>query len=106
MNKILITFGTLVFSLFSATPFADEAQLLRGKELFTGAAQPIACAICHTLKDADAVGTIGPDFNEIKPDAERIRQTMLEGMGAMPSFEEMDEEDRESIIAYLVSATQ
>ena len=106
MNKILATLGFLSCTLLSSTSFADDEQLTRGKELFTSAAQPIACAVCHTLKDAEATGTIGPDFDEIKPDAERIRQTMLEGMGAMPSFDAMDEDDIEAVIAYLVSAIE
>ena len=106
MNKILIAFGALFFSFFSTFSIADEAQLERGKELFISSAQPIACAICHTLNDAEAAGSIGPNLDELKPDAERIRRTMLEGMGAMPSFEEMDEDDREAIIKYVTSVTQ
>lgn len=31
---------------------------------------------------------------------------MLEGMGAMPSFDAMDEDDIEAVIAYLVSAIE
>ena len=83
----------------------DAAQLEQGKMLFSATAKPIACSVCHTLTDADAMGTIGPDLDELKPDADRIRKTMMTGMGAMPSFESMDEADREAIIAYVVSAT-
>ncbi|AVL70163.1 MULTISPECIES: c-type cytochrome [Oligella] len=106
MKQLLVALGTLIVSFSSVTAFADEARLERGKELFISSAQPIPCAICHTLNDAGTTGTIGPNFDELKPDAERIRRTMLEGMGAMPSFEDMDEDDREAVIEYLVSATQ
>src|SRR5690606_24502011 len=49
----------------------DSQLLERGKTLFSTEAVP-ACAICHTLQDADATGAIGPDLDELKPDAERI----------------------------------
>lgn len=102
---------SLLFSLGLITsPLAlacDTAQLEEGKMLFSTTAQPIACAVCHTLKDADALGTIGPDLDELKPDAERILKTMMEGMGAMPSFaDSLDESEREAIIKYVLQATE
>ena len=39
-----------------------------GKTLFTDAAQPTACASCHTLADASATGTTGPNLDEVVPD--------------------------------------
>lgn len=104
MSKI----STLVLSLTLITGSSVVAadQLAEGKELFSSTAKPIACAVCHTLEDAGAVGTIGPDLNELQPDANRIRKTMLEGMGAMPSFaDSLTESERESIIEYVVTAT-
>ena len=38
-----------------------------GKTLFTEAAQP-ACSSCHTLADAGATGTTGPDLDKVLPD--------------------------------------
>lgn len=104
---IKTTLSALSLVLFSTPALAtDTAQLEQGKTLFNSGAQPIACAVCHTLKDAGATGTIGPDLNEIKPDASRVRKTMMEGMGAMPSFAAMDEADREAIIAYVTHASK
>ncbi len=101
------TLSALVLSLLSTAALAtDTAQIAHGKTLFNSGAQPIACAVCHTLQDAGATGAIGPDLNEIKPDAERLRKTMMEGVGVMPSFAAMDEADREAIIAYVVQASQ
>jgi len=50
-----------------------------GKQIFTGTAQP-ACASCHTLADAGASGTIGPDLNQVLKgkDAAFIRQSILD----------------------------
>jgi cytochrome c oxidase subunit 2 len=38
-----------------------------GKTLFTTAAKPSACSSCHTLKDAGATATIGPDLDKVVP---------------------------------------
>lgn len=101
------TLITLILTLFSSATLAtDTAQIEHGKTLFSSGAQPIACAVCHTLQDAGATGEIGPNLNEIKPDADRLRKTMIEGMGVMPSFAAMDEADREAIISYVTHVTQ
>jgi cytochrome c oxidase subunit II len=39
-----------------------------GKTLFTEAAQPTACKSCHTLADAGATGTTGPNLDEVVPE--------------------------------------
>jgi cytochrome c oxidase subunit II len=38
-----------------------------GKTLFTTAAKPSACSSCHTLKDAGATATIGPNLDKVVP---------------------------------------
>ena len=109
MQKIVTTLAfSLAITVTSATAFAsDAAELEIGKALFIGGAQPIACSVCHTLDDAGTTGTIGPDLDELQPDADRIRKTMLEGMGAMPSFADtLDESEREAIIKYVIHATK
>lgn len=105
LSTVLLSATLLSYGSFS---FATEAaQLEQGKLLFSTSAKPIACSVCHTLQDAGAVGTIGPDLDELKPDADRIRKTMMEGMGAMPSFAaSLEEADREAIIAYVLNATK
>lgn len=108
MQKIVTTLAfSLAITATSATAFAsDDAELEIGKTLFIGGAQPIACSVCHTLDDAGTTGTIGPNLDELQPDADRIRKTMMEGMGAMPSFaDSLDESDREAIIKYVLHAT-
>jgi len=85
----------------------DAAALERGKILFSTAATPIACAICHTLADAEASGAIGPDLDELKPGKDVVLQVLKEGMGAMPSFAEtMNEADMQAVADYIVKVTQ
>jgi cytochrome c oxidase subunit II len=37
------------------------------KKLFTSGAQPTPCKSCHTLADAAATGTVGPNLDEVVP---------------------------------------
>ena len=85
---------------------ADDAVLARGKTLFTSAAKPVACAVCHTLADAGAAGAIGPSLDELKPTKDVVLKVLKEGMGAMPSFATtMNDDDRSAVADYVVSAT-
>lgn len=60
-----------------------------GKQIFQegGGGLP-ACAICHTLSDAGAAGEIGPNLDEMKPAAARVRIAVHDGVGVMPPFGE------------------
>ena len=95
--------GVTGTALADATP--DAALREEGKVLFTQKAVP-ACAICHTLKEAESVGAIGPDLDELKPDYERILQAMQSGLGVMPSFAEtLTDEQMKAIATYVLFAT-
>jgi len=53
-----------------------------GKKVFTSA----GCASCHTLKDAGATGTVGPNLDEKKPPYALVVDRVTHGKGVMPSF--------------------
>ena len=81
---------------------ADEAaQMALGKKLFSSITP--ACALCHTLKDAGAEGTIGPALNDLKPDAARVSKALHDGLGAMPSFKGTLTEEQIAALALYVS---
>lgn len=83
----------------------DAAQLEQGKLLFQSKAVP-ACAICHTMQDAGASGTIGANLDELKPKKDRIIKALKEGLGAMPSFAAtLSEADMNAVAAYVEHAT-
>ncbi len=73
--------------ILAATPasVSSDAQLGEGRSLFIGGATP-PCAICHTLKDAGATGSVGPVLDELRPDEDRVAAAIRGGIGAMPSF--------------------
>ena len=89
-----------------------------GREIFTTTAQP-ACASCHTLADAGATGTVGPNLDEVLKgkDAAFIRESIVEpdaqvaegfSAGVMPKDygEKLDDKQIADLVAYLLQATQ
>lgn len=68
----------------SALAQPADAAYAQGKVLFLSAVP--ACAVCHTLKDANTEGAIGPVLDELKPDAARVAQALRNGLGSMPSY--------------------
>jgi len=84
-----------------------------GKTLFTDAAQPSACASCHTLADAGSTGTTGPNLDEVVPDLSdaEIKQSIedpdakiTEGFnpGIMPRYgDSLSAEQVDALVKYL-----
>ena len=83
------------------------------KTLFTEAAQPTACKSCHTLADAGATGTTGPNLDEVVPDLSEaeVRASIedpdakiTEGFqpGIMPRYgESLSEKQVDGLVKYL-----
>jgi mono/diheme cytochrome c family protein len=53
----------------------------QGKQLFTQ-----NCSSCHTLKAANAKGTVGPNLDDLKPDQPTVQTQVTNGGGVMPAF--------------------
>jgi len=83
---------------------AESADADAGRALFTKDTTP-ACAVCHTLADAGATGTIGPNLDELKPDAARVAQAVRNGVGVMPAFETLSDDDVQRLARYVAGAT-
>jgi cytochrome c oxidase subunit 2 len=85
-----------------------------GKTLFTDAAEPQTCDSCHTLADAGATGTTGPNLDDSLADLseEEIRQSIVEpdaevtagfAPGLMPRYgETLSEEQVDALVQYLM----
>ena len=75
-----------------------------GKDVFLNKA---VCSACHTLADAGSSGDIGPSLNEIRPDKMRVINTVTNGIGVMPPFEDqLTLEEIEAVAHYVsISAT-
>ncbi|MEO8312357.1 MAG: cytochrome c [Caldimonas sp.] len=88
-----------------AAPEGSDAQFAEGRALFVGGATP-PCAICHTLKEAGATGSVGPVLDDVRPDAERVAAAVRGGIGAMPSFAgALTDEQIRALARYVAKAT-
>jgi mono/diheme cytochrome c family protein len=74
-----------------------------GKKIFDTA----GCKGCHTLKDAGATGTVGPNLDEAKPPLDLVIDRVTNGKGVMPSFAgQLSEKQIADVAAYVVQATK
>ena len=77
-----------------------EGDATAGKEVFTTA----GCGSCHTLADAGATATVGPNLDEAKPSADRVVERVTNGQGVMPPFkDQLDEQQIKDVAAYVSS---
>jgi mono/diheme cytochrome c family protein len=53
----------------------------QGKTVFT-----TNCKGCHTLDDAGATGSVGPNLDELQPDKATVVRQVNNGGGQMPAF--------------------
>ncbi|MBB4662772.1 c-type cytochrome [Conexibacter arvalis] len=71
-----------------------------GKEIFTQ-----SCAGCHTLADAGATGSVGPNLDETRLDEAGIAAMVRSGGGGMPSFGgTLQPEQIDEVAAYIAAA--
>lgn len=86
-------------------PAADADALAAGKRLFTQGTP--ACATCHTLRHAGAEGVIGPNLDELGPDAPRVEKAVRNGIGVMPSFAgKLSDEEIRQLASYVAAASR
>ena len=71
-----------------------------GRQVFASA----GCGACHTLADAGASGTVGPDLDAAQPSADLVAERVTNGQGAMPSFAGRLSGDEIAAVAAYVSA--
>jgi mono/diheme cytochrome c family protein len=64
------------------TTGGSSALIAQGKKVFETA----GCTSCHTLKDAGATGTVGPNLDDKKPPKALVIDRVTHGKGVMPSF--------------------
>ena len=73
-----------------------------GKQVFETA----GCKGCHTLKDAGATGTVGPNLDQLKPDYRHVTAQVTNGGAAMPSFKKsLSTQQIADVSAYVVKST-
>jgi mono/diheme cytochrome c family protein len=70
----------------------------QGKDVFARS----GCASCHTLKDAGATGTVGPNLDEAKPSKDLVVERVTNGKPPMPSFKgQLSDQEIEAVAEYV-----
>ena len=70
----------------------------QGKDVFAKS----GCASCHTLKDAGATGTVGPNLDEAKPSKDLVVERVTNGKAPMPSFKgQLTGEEIQAVAEYV-----
>jgi cytochrome c6 len=73
-----------------------------GKKVFLSA----GCSGCHTLKDAGATGTTGPNLDSVKPPLSVVVPQVVNGGTVMPPFKKtLSTKQIADVAAYVVKAT-
>ncbi len=103
--RVHVIMNSLVFLAivtFASTAVSNDDI---GKELFLKGAVP-ACAVCHTLKAAGAVGEVGPSMNVLQPDTARVMNAVKNGIGIMPAYANLTPEQLQILSEYVAKASR
>jgi mono/diheme cytochrome c family protein len=86
----------------TAPPAAAQGDPAAGKAVFASA----GCASCHTLKAANANGTVGPNLDQLKPPYDRVVHQVEVGGGPMPAFKgTLSAKQIQDVAAFVVAST-
>lgn len=83
----------------AASSAGEEVSAAAGKVVFTS-----NCATCHTLADAGATGSVGPNLDDLKPDDALVVHQVTNGGGGMPAFgDQLSDAEIQSVAKYVSS---
>ena len=102
MKTFFLKFTTTLLILLYSLVFQANADELfnKGKEVFLEAGN---CAACHTLSAAGSIAEIGPNLNQIRPQAQAILMAVKNGIGVMPAMEGILSDEEIEAVAHYVS---
>jgi mono/diheme cytochrome c family protein len=81
-------------------PAASGGPAVNGKNVFETA----GCGGCHTLKDAGATGTVGPNLDGLKPSKAIVARQVENGGAVMPSFKgRLTQKQIQAVAGYVAS---
>ena len=100
-NEVVGTLSTASTTTAGGAP-SGQGDAAAGKQVFLTA----GCTSCHTLADAGAKGTVGPNLDDAKPSHDLVVERVTNGKGAMPPFkDQLNETQIQNVAAYVVQAT-
>ena len=98
-NEYFCLLFVLFFNLFFL-PVKSDPIFEMGKDVFLNKAM---CGSCHALSDAETVGQIGPNLNELKPNSASVMNAVINGIGLMPPYEGVLSTQEIEAVAHYVS---
>ena len=73
-----------------------------GQKVFASA----GCGGCHTLKAAGSSGNVGPNLDQLKPDAARVAKQVTNGGAVMPPFKAaLSPKQIQDVAAFVATST-
>ena len=79
-----------------------EGDAAAGEGVYASA----GCGGCHTMEAAGSTGSIGPNLDDSQPDFALAFDRVMNGRGAMPSFEgQLSEQEIADVAQYVVEST-
>ena len=105
--------ATRVSTTFAATATSGTAvaaslpvrRQSSGYQLFNRKTQP-SCGTCHALAAAGSQGAIGPNLDQLAPNADQIRKAVAQGVGAMPGYsEQLTSTEIEALVRFITDST-
>ena len=103
IKKNFYFLAIIIFINFFFLPVKSDALFELGKDVFLNKA---VCSTCHTLADAGSNADIGPNLNVIRPNKMRVINTVTNGIGVMPAYEnELTPEEIEAVAHYVFKST-
>ena len=94
--------GSLPKTTTQAAPSLPDGNADSGKQVFASA----GCGGCHTLKAANASGTVGPNLDELKPELTAIQTQVINGGGGMPPYKgQLSDQQIADVSAYVYAST-
>jgi mono/diheme cytochrome c family protein len=83
----------------SSSASGSASASAQGKQVFNQ-----NCKGCHTLKDAGATGSIGPNLDDVQPDKATVVRQVDNGGGPMPAFKGKISDAKINAVATYVSS--
>jgi mono/diheme cytochrome c family protein len=84
------------------TPLSSDAK--KGRKIFGD-----VCGSCHTLAEANSVGKVGPNLDQLKPTKQLIQSALIQGRqrgnGTMPANLLPDPNDQRAVVDFVYEVT-
>jgi mono/diheme cytochrome c family protein len=87
----------------TAGPTLPEGDATAGKPVFVSS----GCGACHTMKAANATGTVGPNLDDLKAELAKIEEQVVNGGGGMPPFKgQLTDQQIADVSQYVYDSTR